>query len=823
MSPEEIDELSKNDLVFQALNWHEDDFVSASGADDDFSEEDVKKQYQIYVHGVTAKGQTVCLRIMNFTPYFYVLIPEDLQKMWTNNSTNLLFKYLKKRLGRFSYGLVTKTMVKKIKMYPFENLRKHKVIRFGFSTNVALKKCTYIFKKPIRVHGLSQFEIKFDLYESNLHSMLRFTHIRDIRMAGWIKINSEEYSLDDGDISRSQINATAHWKDVHPHECNDIAPFIVLSYDLECFSSRAITPDTNDDSKMPDADKEEDYIGQIGVAIWEFGENSTKHQLVFTCNKSDPTPEATIVNCDSEADMLVKFSLFMEREDPDIITGYNIWGFDDKYLWKRMCLHQLDTYIDKMGRIIDIPPSLKEKSLSSGAYGSNTFEIFDMPGRETFDVLIAIRRDHKLESYSLKNVAENFKLPDKIDLSITMGIDTPDTPANERKNPYDLLFEILHRGDLSEVKLVCEYCAHDALLPILLMDKLCYVPNFIEMSKSTRVPTNWLLLRGQQCKAFSQIVYEARLRNFIVPLVEHKGKFDDMEEEIEKKFKGATVLHAMKGAYFDPVAGLDFASLYPSIMIAYNMCHSTIVTDEKYMNLPGIEYHTVSWYQKENDAQFDYTFVQNIKGVLPDILDKLWTERKATKKEMKKHKGTFLAKVLNGKQLAIKVTMNSVYGFCGASKGMLPCRPIAASVTATGRRMISETSTLAQEMYPCVTTYGDSIIGSDKVAVRINGEILKIPIEELYNMFDNEKFYTYHGREKTQKIINNENIVSWTHDGWKKLRRVIKHKCNKKLYKITTDKGTVTVTEDHSLINPYGMQVKPTQLRVGDTLMYRKV
>ena len=152
----------------------------------------------------------------------------------------------------------------------------------------------------------------------------------------------------------------------------------------------------------------------------------------------------------------------------------------------------------------------------------------------------------------------------------------------------------------------------------------------------------------------------------------------------------------------------------------------------------------------------------------------------------------FKSQVYNGKQLAIKVTMNSVYGFTGAGKGMLPCRAIAASVTAKGRQMIAHTSKMAQELYPCTTTYGDSVPGYQEVKVKIKGVSKDLKIEELYNhyldivpSFD----YTNGGRGKKQLLVCEHDIDAWSASGWSKLRRVIRHKTRKRLYRVKTDKG----------------------------------
>lgn len=816
LTPEQFEIINGNDIVFQALSWYEDDF--AVSVEDEGSDTEERSEYQIYVHGAMADGKSVCLKITEFTPYFYIMIPEKFQLGWTDYNTKQVFKHFRQILGKKnSYGLVTSTLVEKCKLYPFENLRKLKFIRLAFCTQRAMRTLKYKIKESIKIPGIG--DIKFEPYETNVQSVLRFTHIKNIKMTGWICIKAGSYTIvgDDDEISRSQISVQAKWNDVNPHNCDNIAPFLILSYDLECYSSRGYP-------KFPEADIDGDFISQIGCAFWEFG--GTKKQLVFTCVQSadlvdDDSRHILIVNCPNEKDMLKKFCLLIEREDPDIITGYNTWGFDDTYLWKRMVLHGLDSYYEKLSRIVSVSPNLVPRTMSSGAYGHNQFHIISMHGRESFDVCFATRREYKLNSFKLDNVAEHFLKLNKVNISIRMGYDTEDTPIDKRTNGYKLLFEIIQRKDPKELAIVCDYCAHDSLLPLLLIEKLCFIPNYIEMAKSTRVPFDWLLLRGQQCKVFSQIVYEARKRDFVVPVFEYGGA----SEEEEEKYKGATVLHANTGAYFEPVAGLDFKSLYPSIMIAYNMCHSTIVIDDKYRNLPGIEYETVEWFEEERDKKFSFTFVQNVKGLLPSILEQLWEERNATKREMKKHKGTFHETVLNGKQLAIKVTMNSAYGFAGASKGLLPCKPIAASVTAKGREMIAKTSKMAQEFYNCVTTYGDSVTPNTSIMVRRRSsadavEISFVRICDLASEWSPYNNFKLDGSVRTCKeaayIIGNLEV--WDGSNFTKIRRVIRHKVDKKIYSVLTNTGYVEVTEDHSLILDNMEYVKPQSIQQGTKL-----
>ena len=859
-NPVDIDSLTDKELIFQAISWCGKDIENESVYDnEDECDSESVKSYQIYVHGITHNGESVCLRIMNFVFYLYIEVPERYERIWSSEQTNILFNYLKKRLGKSGKNLVAKSLVDKINILGFRNLKKSKFIRMCFNTEEAFRKIKYTLNKPIKISQLSQSGINFKMFESNLDPVVRFTHLRNIRTAGWIKIKKGDFSLEDDNISTAQIQATVHWKQVFPHmvkkneidcDCEDIAPIRVLSWDIECQSSRGFP-------EFPDATIPGDYISQIGCCLLIFGEQKIK--FLLTCVDSNQTEEGILIQCKNESQLLKQFCDLISNLDPDILTGYNTWGFDDKYFWKRLEIKGVVGYAKKLSRIEELEPSLEEKNLSSGAYGHNEFKILECPGRETLDLIMAIRRDHKLESYKLGRVGEHFKQGTKVSMLEALGPDvwkelgyTPKQikatidNVDGKISEYDTLFRILNSGCKEWVKVACDYCMQDASLVIDLIEKLCVIPNNIEMAKSTRVPIGWLLLKGQQCKVFSQIVYEARLRDFVVPVIDH-------DDKPQTKFKGATVLTAMTGAYFEPVAGLDFKSLYPSIMIAYNMCFSTLVMDPKYLNIPGVEYETVAWHEEAHEddntkewveaKDYSFTFVQNIKGVLPDILDRLWKDRNLTKKDMKAEikkcctlhsKGPyddcpgcpyrFKAQVYNGKQLAIKVTMNSVYGFTGAGKGMLPCRPIAASVTAKGRQMIAHTSKLAQESYSCTTTYGDSVPGYQKVKVKIKGVSKDLEIGELYNQYLDivpSIDYVNGGRDKKQLMVCRQPIDAWTANGWNKLRRIICHKTKKRLYRVTTDKGSVVVTADHSLIGVDGKEIKPTELVIGSKIMYK--
>ena len=119
------------------------------------------------------------------------------------------------------------------------------------------------------------------------------------------------------------------------------------------------------------------------------------------------------------------------------------------------------------------------------------------------------------------------------------------------------------------------YCLKDAYLPQRLLDKLMYMYNYVEMARVTGVPVSFLLSRGQSIKVLSQILRKAKQRGLLVPHMAKKGGGEQAEGGVA--YEGATVLDAKAGYYELPIATLDFASLYPSIMMAHNLCYCTLV------------------------------------------------------------------------------------------------------------------------------------------------------------------------------------------------------------------------------------------------------
>jgi DNA polymerase delta subunit 1 len=187
----------------------------------------------------------------------------------------------------------------------------------------------------------------------------------------------------------------------------------------------------------------------------------------------------------------------------------------------------------------------------------------------------------------------------------------------------------------------------------------------------------------------------------------------------EEQFEGATVIEPVRGYYDVPIATLDFASLYPSIMQAHNLCYTTMLKQHQLSSL-----NPDNFIRTPSNNYFVKASVR--KGILPMILEDLLEARKKAKNDLKNEKDPFRRKVLDGRQLALKISANSVYGFTGAQTGKLPCLEISQSVTAFGRMMIELTKNEVEAEFcisngykhDCKVIYGDT----DSVMVRFGVE-----------------------------------------------------------------------------------------------------
>ena len=472
----------------------------------------------------------------------------------------------------------------------------------------------------------------------------------------WVEVPSSKYKIITGRDKHSncQIEAYVHYQDLvaHPNdgEWAKMAPLRILSFDIECAGRKGIFPEPN-----------KDPVIQIANVVTRYGESKPFVRNVFCLDGCSPIVNTQILEFNEEDKMLMAWRDFLAKVDPDVIIGYNIANFDFPYLLdraKHLKCHQFPFWT----RLQNVRSQANKTNFSSKQMGNRDTKATNTNGRLQLDLLQLVQRDHQLRSYTLNSVCAHFLGEQKEDVQHTMITELFNgTPESRRR--------------------LAVYCLKDAFLPQRLMDKLMCLINYTEMARVTGVPFNFLLAKGQQVKFISQLFRKALEQNLVIPNINSDEKSDD-------HYEGATVIEPTRGYYDVPIATLDFASLYPSIIQAHNLCYTTLILNKGDVTKMGFV-KDEDYVVTPTGDMFCTSKVR--KGLLSQILEELLGARKRAKKELAVETDPFKKAVLNGRQLALKISANSVYGITGATVGKLPCLEIASSTTSYGRQMIEKT------------------------------------------------------------------------------------------------------------------------------------
>jgi DNA polymerase delta subunit 1 len=572
---------------------------------------DYKKQVPIIrLYGVNMNENSIQVNVHNFFPYFYISYPDfKLQDLpsFVSILDGILLKQTKKQ------GIRKIILVEKQNIYGYSNQKKPFLqifVSFPFHVTTLRK----VLESGIFIKGKKTI---FQTFESNLPFILRFMCDKNIIGGGWLVVKKYKTS---SSSSLCQLEIDVDEKDLIIHqpegEWEKIAPIRIISFDIECESKSGGFPKP-----------ENDPVIQIST-ILSINASNIKFRSIHTLKSCAPIEKAHVYSYEKEEDMLMSWKKLILELDPDFLTGYNILNFDIPYLFDRAKTLGLQDF-PYLGRLSSTLSTCKDSQFNSRAFGRQANKQVTIHGRIIFDLLPIIRREgHKLRSYSLNAVSSHFLKLQKDDV-------------HHREIP------ILQNGDENTRKRLALYCIKDAALVLQLMEKLMLLINFIEMARVVGVPISYLITRGQAIKVLSQLYRKANPSNYIIPV---------FPTTTEQSFDGATVLNPKTGFYNHPIATLDFASLYPSIMMRWNLCYTSYIKEEDTKKFQPYEYiqtpHGDFFLTKEKH-----------EGLLPQLLSALLDARSKAKKLMKNEKDPFKTAVYNGRQLALKISANSIYGY----------------------------------------------------------------------------------------------------------------------------------------------------------------
>lgn len=445
---------------------------------------------------------------------------------------------------------------------------------------------------------------------------------------------------------------------------------------------------------------EGDMCIQIGLTVNRLGDEVSERSIVVL-GRSEPIEGVRVIECRTEAEVLMRFAQLVRESDLDLLSGFNTWGFDWEFMVERAVQLQNShgqrlvtlpspggqawdeepvesPFLSAMSKDTRAPAKYVQKKLSSSALGDNFLHFVDIPGTGQFDLMKYAQANFKLDSYSLRNVSDTFLKGDtKVDLS-----------------PKEL-FERFRRGTPEDIRVIAEYAVQDCALCNHLIAKLDVVPGCLAMANVSLVSFMTLFTAGQTKKIQSLVLAETMRQGKLVPSTQDDpeiGGWPDKrcrvprcgEEPVYahpwspgplrcvrhreegdvrcKGFQGAIVLdptdmNGTKGGFISlnhPCAAVDYASLYPSCARSRLMSWDSVVLEkdrDRFLDLPGYAYYTAEFDQFDHDgnvipgAERRVTYAHregsDRKPILPLVLEKLLKARKVTRRRIKTKVVTF--------------------------------------------------------------------------------------------------------------------------------------------------------------------------------------
>lgn len=585
-----------------------------------------KREFIIYLFGTTTEGKTIRINVTGFRPGFYLKLPDT----QVGAAINSIKTYISSQ--RIDTTELTFQRVNKKKFYGFTANRPFNFLYITCPSLTMFRNLRNLFlndKSEPATKASLMAPLRGqppEVYEANIDPMLRFLHIQNLKPCGWAKIDDAESFLV-GEEDSITIYECNYEEVIATEGTRATAPFLVASWDIECYSASG---------DFPQAEKNDPVI-QVGIVLTR-GTLETTERHLFVYPSCDAIEGSIVHESSDEKTMLLDWFKWMEEINPDILIGYNIFGFDERYVWKRVEKLGIEdeASIQALTRLQSIGSKLKceEKFLSSSALGDNMMYIWSTHGRLQIDLYHYIKRNANLPSYKLDEVTKQYmsgklnafrkegddlvlelsgaikdikpgraiclldqtgeSITDKlviksiegsiVRINYSMEDDTFDDIEDAAKwvvvkddvSPQDIFR--LHRGDSKDRAIIGKYCIQDCDLVLELYKKLEVFNNAMSMANVCTVPISYIFVRGQGIKIESLIFKSCRERDTLIPVLPSPKR-----DGIEDSYEGAIVFDPIPGFYHkSPIGVADFASLYPSSIESENISHDSLVWARDY-------------------------------------------------------------------------------------------------------------------------------------------------------------------------------------------------------------------------------------------------
>jgi len=754
-------------LTVHAYNWDYEDCVETD-------------HLAIRAWCLDRDSKPVLLRFENFPVLCYLELPMIVGGRyfeWNAHKFGIFRTWLANKLGD---SQPEKAYLKHMKkLYYYRQNRKYPMMFAFFPTLAAMYKCKSLLDKPHKIEGLGNIACK--MWEESITPVRKMLTLTKCGYSQWF--NVEGTPVEEGEkISNIEQEYICQWTNIRPLDPTITKTWAtypkIMSIDIETYS---------DDARIfPNKYKAKHVAYMISIICQKYKHPETRKKYQIYLGDLPSFDSTQVYNVRSETELCNTFAKIMREEDPDVITGYNIFGFDYPYLDYR--LERRNKQWENMGRLKGRPSRMMSKEWSSSAYGHQQLNILMMDGRINIDMLPVIRRDYKLPKYDLDTVSKHFLKRGKHDVKAAQmfayyekfnwACNQIEPTTNQRwgdiyqqckatkgqhterarrdNDPFSLISQdpslqdivdnapdAIHQAVMNILK-VADYCDEDSVLVLDIKEKTNQWVGMVELSNIVGVTIVDLFTRGQQIRCLSQLYNIA---------VDHGVVIDKRVTTVEK-FSGGFVYEPIPGRY-EHVICLDFNSLYPSIIRAFNICFTTLVPPELMDKIPDEECHVLEWEEEIDESKikdagedgdsiddgsesddeedqpvkpkqmkkFRFKFMKYPQGLLPKLCENLTTERNNVRKEIMKplqdangnprpdltdeEKLAYL--VADKRQLGLKVSNNSFFGFLGANGGLLPLPEGAMVICAMGRMLIGRSNDYLKQTYPgAMIVYNDT-------------------------------------------------------------------------------------------------------------------
>ena len=431
----------RKEIVFQALDWS-------------------IQNENIICFGRDTEGASISVKIKNVKFPFYVSVGQFDQVKLMN-----LIKYLKSKKVNFQ------PTTRKIFDCRLNNNLEDKIFKF---IRIDCKNVIdfYCWRKKFK-NGFQDEDFRIsscELYNAHIKPLLMFFHMYGFQANGWY--NVYRFQQTDKYYSSTEINIETSYSNLNLIEnCKEKSRFKIASFDLE-------TEGTD-----PGGDKR---MFQVGITFKELYNDKSETRVLLSLHECDPIKDTIVESFKTEKELILGTIETLLEYDFDILTGFNTFGFDNNYIYKRAKLYNIEHEFKRLGRISSsFSDKIVNEKMSGKGEGFQPQCYFNtMTGRVQMDLLPIIKKNYKLQKYSLSHISQTFLDDDKVNLS------------------YEKMFELWDKGKGSpeSLAIIGEYCVKDTVLPINLIEKLNLLTNAMEYASIAYFPLGMIFTYGETQK-----------------------------------------------------------------------------------------------------------------------------------------------------------------------------------------------------------------------------------------------------------------------------------------------------------------------------------